>query len=105
MGMSEENTSDPVRALAEKYLKIPCACMTPNNRRLSEMDKLIERFKPDAVIDFVLYACHTYNVESHKVGEHIKSRHNLPFLKIVTDYSTGDIEQIRTRVEALLESR
>ena len=105
MGTTEENTADPVRALAEKYLKIPCACMTPNNRRLAEMDKLIKRFKPDAVIDFVLYACHTYNVESHKVGEHVKSRHNLPFLKIVSDYSTGDFEQIRTRVEALLESR
>jgi len=28
----------------------------------------------------------------------------LPCLKIETDYSDGDIEQIRTRVEALFES-
>ena len=105
MGIADENSPDPVKALAEKYLKIPCACMTPNNRRLAEMDNLIKKFKPDAVIDFVLYACHTYNIESHKAGNHVKNNHNLPFLKIVTDYSTGDIEQIRTRVEALLESR
>jgi len=52
----------------------------------------------------VLHACHTYNVESYKVGEHVKNRHNLPFLKIVTDYSDGDIEQIKTRVQALFES-
>jgi benzoyl-CoA reductase/2-hydroxyglutaryl-CoA dehydratase subunit BcrC/BadD/HgdB len=28
----------------------------------------------------------------------------MPFLKIETDYSQSDVEQIRTRVEALLET-
>ena len=35
---------------------------------------------------------------------HIRARHGLPFLKMETDYSRGDVEQIRTRVEAMLES-
>ncbi len=99
-----EGTGDPVRALAERYLKIPCSCMTPNARRLTEMTRLIEKFRPDAVIDVVLQACHSFNIESHKVGEHVEKVHGLPFLKIVTDFSLGDVEQIRTRVEALLES-
>lgn len=99
-----EGTGDPVRALAERYLKIPCSCMTPNARRLTEMTRLIEKFRPDVVVDVVLQACHSYNIESHKVGEHVEKNHDLPFLKIVTDFSLGDIEQIRTRVEALLES-
>jgi len=99
----KENTQNPVRAIAERYLKIPCACMTPNNRRLDELDKLIERHKPDAVVDIVLQACHGYNVESHKVGEHVASK-GVPFLKIVTDYSQSDAGQIKTRVEALLEN-
>jgi benzoyl-CoA reductase/2-hydroxyglutaryl-CoA dehydratase subunit BcrC/BadD/HgdB len=68
------------------------------------MDKLVKRFKPDAVIDVVLQACHSYNVESYKVGKHVQETHGLPFLKIVTDYSQSDLGQIRTRVEALLES-
>jgi benzoyl-CoA reductase/2-hydroxyglutaryl-CoA dehydratase subunit BcrC/BadD/HgdB len=100
----EENTKDPVRALAERYLKIPCSCMTPNDRRLTEISKLIDKFKPDAVVDVVLQACHSYNIESHKVGEHVQKKHGLPFLKIVTDFSQSDVGQIRTRVEALLES-
>ncbi len=99
-----EGTGDPVRALAERYLKIPCSCMTPNARRLTEMTRLIEKMRPDAVIDVVLQACHSFNIESHKVGEHVEKVHGLPFLKIVTDFSLGDVEQIRTRVEALLES-
>jgi benzoyl-CoA reductase/2-hydroxyglutaryl-CoA dehydratase subunit BcrC/BadD/HgdB len=102
-GFIEEGTADPVRALAVRYLQIPCSCMTPNNRRLTEIDRIIERFKPDAVVDLVLHACHSYNIESFKVGEHIREKHALPFLTIVTDYSESDVGQIRTRVQALLE--
>ena len=78
--------------------------MSPNTRRLTELDKLIARFKPDAVIDVVLNACHAYNVESHKVGKHVTEKHGLRYLKIETDYSQGDVEQIRTRVESLFQS-
>ena len=99
----EEGTDDPTRAIAERYLKIPCSCMTPNTRRLTELDRLIDAFKPDAVVDVVLQACHGYAVESFKVGKHIQERHGLPFLSIVTDYSPSDVGQIRTRVGALLE--
>jgi benzoyl-CoA reductase/2-hydroxyglutaryl-CoA dehydratase subunit BcrC/BadD/HgdB len=99
----EEGTADPLRAIAARYLKIPCSCMSPNHRRLTEIDRLIAKFKPNAVIDVVLQACHSYNVESFKVGEHVQRKHNLPFLKIVTDFSQNDVGQIRTRVEALIE--
>ena len=55
------------------------------------------------MVDVVLQACHSYNIESFKVGKHVQEKHGLPFLKIVTDYSQSDVGQIRTRVEALLE--
>ncbi|MFZ3157012.1 MAG: double-cubane-cluster-containing anaerobic reductase [Smithella sp.] len=103
-GMISENTSDPYAALSRRYLDLPCSCMTPNNRRLAELDKMIKRFKPDVVIDVVLHACHSYNVESHKIKKHVTNKHQKPFLKIETDYSQSDVEQIRTRVEALLET-
>ncbi|MDD3844946.1 MAG: 2-hydroxyacyl-CoA dehydratase family protein, partial [Syntrophorhabdaceae bacterium] len=99
-----QGTGDPVRALAQRYLAIPCSCMTPNTRRLTEITRLIDTFKPDAVIDVVLQACHSFNIESHKVGEYVQKNHGLPFLKIVTDFSLSDEEQVRTRIEALLES-
>lgn len=103
MGEIEENTVDPIQAIARRYLAIPCACMTPNENRLSAISELIERFNPDAVVDFVLTACHSYNVESYRVGEHIGKRHGLPYLKIESDYSDHDEGQIRTKVEALFE--
>ena len=100
----EEGTGDPLTAVAEATLKIPCSCMTPNGRRLDMLDELIVRFKPDVVIDVVLHACHAYNMESYKIMNHVKAHHGLPILKIETDYSDGDVEQIRTRVEALFDS-
>ncbi len=99
-----EQTGAPLAAVAEATLKIPCSCMTPNGGRLAMLDEMIERFKPDVVIDVILHACHTYNVESHKITKHVKDRHGLPCLKLETDYSDGDCEQIRTRVEALFDS-
>jgi len=100
----EENTGDPIAAIATRYLQLPCSCMTPNMRRLTELDKIIARFQPDVVIEVVLHACHSYNIEGYKIMNHAKNKHNLPYLKIETDYSDGDVEQIRTRVEALFDS-
>ncbi len=102
-GEIEENTSDPIRAMAKRYLEIPCACMTPNDRRLESVSEMIEQFRPDAVVDFVLTACHSYNVESYKVGRHVSEKHGLPYLKIESDYSDNDEGQIRTKIEALFE--
>jgi benzoyl-CoA reductase/2-hydroxyglutaryl-CoA dehydratase subunit BcrC/BadD/HgdB len=103
MGEIEENTADPVKAMAKRYLEIPCACMTPNQRRLSALSETIHEFKPDAVVDFVLTACHSYNVESYKIGRHVNEHHDLPYLKIESDYSDNDEGQIRTKIQALFE--
>ncbi len=45
MGEIEEETGDPIAAIARRYLKIACACMTPNERRLTDLDRSIERFR------------------------------------------------------------
>lgn len=103
IGDTEENTADPVQALAKRYLGIPCSCMTPNTGRLTALSQTIETFKPDAVVEFVLTACHSYNVESYKIGRHVTEQHRLPYLKIESDYSDHDEGQIRTKLEALFE--
>ena len=95
--------SRPLEAIARKYFNLPCSCMTPNHRRLELLDNLIERYKPRAVIDLVWHACHTYNVESFLIRRHITGKHGLNYLKIETDYSPSDREQISMRVQALLE--
>lgn len=99
----EENTGDPISALAKAYLKIPCSCMTPNQLRFDALAEMIDRFKPDAVIDVILQACHSYNIESYRIGQHVRDNHHLHFLKVETDFGESDIGRIHARVEALFE--
>ncbi len=102
-GEIEEGTDNPLKAIARRYLDIPCSCMTPNSKRYEALSDMIERFKPDVVVDFILTACHAYNVESYSIGRHVMEKHDLPYLKIESGYSENDKEQIRTKIEALFE--
>jgi len=97
-----ESMSDLLWAIDEKYSKIPCACFTPNDRRIESVLELAEQFKVDGIIYYTLQNCHDYNVEGVKVERALKAR-NLPMLKIETDYTFGDSEQIKTRIQAFME--
>lgn len=99
--VSEEG--DPYAALAERTLSIPCACMSPNNGRFDLMRRVVERYRVDAVIDTVLQACHTFNVESALVKRFATEELGIPYMKLETDFSESDAAQIRTRIEAFLE--
>lgn len=99
----DESDPDVYGALARRYLNIGCSCMTPNPNRFDLLGRMIEEYKPDAVVEIVLQACHTYSVESLKVKRFVQNNYNLPYLKVETDYSTSDIGQINTRVSALIE--
>ena len=103
LGLMVEEDGDPVSALARRYLSIPCSCMTPNQGRLELISEYIERFKVKGVIDLTWHCCHTYNVESFTLREHLIKEHGLRLLQLETDYSQGDTEQLRARVEAYLE--
>ena len=37
------------------------------------------------------------------IRDSVRRRHKLPFLKIETDYSDGDVRQIATRIETMFE--
>ncbi|MBA4357764.1 MAG: hypothetical protein C0405_08575 [Desulfovibrio sp.] len=103
VGLTDENAADPFAALAKRYLDTPCSCMSPNTGRFALIDDLTRQFQPTGVVDLVWQACHTYSVESHSLSRHVTEDLGLPFLKIETDYTESDVEQLRTRIEAFLE--
>ncbi len=98
-----EEKGDPLEAIARRHFHLPCSCLTPNRGRFELIERLALDFRPDAVIDLVWQACHTYNVESHLVGELVRNKLKLPFLKVETDYSPSDREQLKVRINALME--
>lgn len=98
-----DETKDPIDALTEKYLNVSCSVMTPNPRRFQALDSMIDEYEIDGVIEVVLQACHTFNVESYNVKRFVTEKKQKPYLYIETDYSKLDIGQINTRINAFLE--
>ncbi len=99
----DEEESDPLMALARRYLQIPCSCMTPNNGRLDLLGRLVDEYTADGIVDLTLQYCHTYNIESRVIGDFVENDLGLPFLHLETDYSDSDVERLRTRIEAFVE--
>ena len=100
----DETAEDPILALAEKYLRLPCSVMTTNERRLEVLRELAEEYHPQCIIDLIWQACLTYDVESYLVKELAEKELGLPYLRIETDYSPSDSARIALRVEALFET-
>jgi benzoyl-CoA reductase/2-hydroxyglutaryl-CoA dehydratase subunit BcrC/BadD/HgdB len=100
--VDENEDKDPMLALAERYLKIPCSCMSPNKRRIDNILQLVREFKVEGVVYYTLQFCHGYNIEKYKIQQALKQA-GIPMLAIETDYSDSDIEQIGLRVDAFLE--
>lgn len=99
----DTSETDLVKALAVKYHHLPCSVMSHNSRRLANLQTFASRFRPQCVIELVWQDCLTYDVESYHVRRLAEDTLGLPYLKIVTDYSTSDSARIKSRVEALLE--
>ncbi len=98
-----KNVDELMEALLKRYCKIDCACFTPNEERVQNIVRLCKEKEIDGIIYYTLSFCHTYNIEFKKVSDALKKA-GIPVLKIETDYSTQDMEQIRTRMEAFVES-
>ncbi len=100
----DASASDPVRALAEKYFKLPCSVKTKNEARVESLRKLAAEYRPECVIELVWQACLTYDIESYRIKRFTEKELGVPYLRIETDYSPSDSARIEVRVEALFET-
>ena len=89
-------------ALVERYMRIDCACFTPNNERLDHIVEMAKDLKVNGVIHYALSFCQPYAMEAYKVEKALQKA-QIPMLPIETDYSMEDVEQLKTRVEAFVE--
>lgn len=98
----DTEAEDIVRAMAERYLSIGCAVMTPDHRRAALLRELIDAYSIDGVVEVVLQTCTPYAVEAFSVRKMMEEI-GMPYLGVETDYSAGDAGQLNTRIEAFLE--
>jgi len=98
----DTEADDIIAAIAEHYLSIGCAVMTPNDRRARLIRELVDEFRIDGVIEIDLQTCHPYTVEARRIKQ-LCTELNVPYLAVDTDYSQADLGQLTTRISAFIE--
>jgi len=88
--------------LVDRYMRIDCACFTPNRERMEHVVDMARDLQVDGVIHYGLQFCHPYTIESYRLEKALKEA-GIPVLKIETDYSNEDTQILKNRVEAFVE--
>lgn len=91
-----------MEAIVDRYFQVDCAIFTPNSDRLNHVKQMYKDYNADGVIHYGLQFCQPYQIESLPVEKKLEDE-RIPTLRIETDYSMEDVEQLKTRVEAFIE--
>ncbi|MBE0480936.1 MAG: 2-hydroxyacyl-CoA dehydratase [Dehalococcoidia bacterium] len=102
----DESIADPVTALAQYYVadRLSCPRTYGDHERRSEFIlNMVREFKVDGIIGERLLFCDQW------LGENIMLNHDfkdagIPFLELDREYTLGGVGQLRTRVQAFLET-
>jgi bzd-type benzoyl-CoA reductase N subunit len=102
----DEQAKDPLEAIARYYLKerIPCARMIGEHpRRLEFTREMLDTFKVDGVVFQRLKFCHLWGGEGYLLRRALRES-GVPILSLEREYVLSGLGQLRTRVQAFLES-
>lgn len=97
-----EETEEMLKNIAKRPLNVNCACFAPNTGRIEDILGMTDNLHVDGVIDFTLQFCQPYGVESYTVARELE-KHEIPHLKLESDFSEEDQGQLKTRIDAFLE--
>jgi benzoyl-CoA reductase/2-hydroxyglutaryl-CoA dehydratase subunit BcrC/BadD/HgdB len=101
-GLIEENASDPMRALAERYLvEVSCPRMEGIDERTRRLQQLAGDCSADAVIYTAVKFCDLHLYDVPFMQDEFKQA-GTPYLYLENDYEWSGLGQMRTRVEAFL---
>jgi bzd-type benzoyl-CoA reductase N subunit len=101
-----EEEPDPIRALASYYIydRPSCPRMYGDQpRRIEYTRELAKEFKVDGIIGERLLFCDQWLVEHYMTGLDLK-QDGIPFLTLDREYILSGKGQLRTRVQAFLET-
>ena len=102
----DENIADPLTALAQYYVadRPSCARMyTKYEKRVDYIRNMIKDFKVDGVIFERLTFCETWGFEQYSIVNDFKEW-KIPLLCVDREYTLSGVGQLRTRVQAFLET-
>jgi bzd-type benzoyl-CoA reductase N subunit len=101
-----EDTGDPLRALARYYVADRPSCPRmygDQHNRAAFISDMIRDFKVDGAIGEQLKFCDNWIVE-HYMNELDFKDAGIPFLRLEREYIVSGVGQLRTRVQAFIET-
>ncbi len=102
----DEKAGDPLQALAQYYIADRYSCprmFQDYPRRAALVREMIRDFKVDAIIGERLLFCDIWTVEHYQLGKELRPE-GIPYMQLDREYVLGGIGQLRTRVQAFLET-
>ena len=102
----DEGASDPLTALAQYYVADRPSCprmFGDYARRADFVRDMIRDFKVDGIIGERLIFCDQWAVEHYMLAKEFKPE-GIPYLELDREYLLGGIGQMRTRIQAFLET-
>lgn len=92
-----------IRALAARYVA-PCTCptFTEMEDRFYRLEQVKNNTKADGIIYHVLRGCVPFDFELAYI-EKWAQKHEIPVLRVETDFGTEDYEPLKIRLEAFIE--
>ncbi|RMD82536.1 MAG: 2-hydroxyacyl-CoA dehydratase [Candidatus Dadabacteria bacterium] len=106
MWVDVDENDDPISALARYYIHDRPTCPRMNedqHRRAAFLRELIDEFSVDGVIGERMMFCDVWCAE-HYMNDLDFKEQGVPFLQIDREYVMAATGQLRTRVQAFLES-
>lgn len=100
-----DEDSEPIAALAKRYLErsISCPRMVDYQRRLKFISDLAKEFKVDGIIVQRLKMCDNWGCDSALIQRRSR-KEGTPCLILEREYLMSAVGQMRTRVQAFLET-
>ncbi|MBI5416960.1 2-hydroxyacyl-CoA dehydratase [Candidatus Poribacteria bacterium] len=103
-----EIESPDIAGIAKAYLyNVPCGALPypfeESDPRILHLKKLIEEHKIDGILYYTLRFCDAYSYKTKQIKDFCNSM-NILYLHLHSDFSTSDEGQVKTRIEAFVES-
>lgn len=102
----DEQATDPVEALARYYIQERPTCPRMNGdqpRRAQFIRDLVQQFQVDGVVGERILFCDFWCAE-HYMNKHDLREAGVPFIQLDREYIQSGTGQLRTRIQAFLET-
>jgi benzoyl-CoA reductase/2-hydroxyglutaryl-CoA dehydratase subunit BcrC/BadD/HgdB len=103
VSVADDSFDGILRAMSNRYIR-PCTCpsFSDNSQRLYRIRQMVKENAVEGIVYHVLRGCVVYDFEYQAIEEDV-GKLGIPIIRVESDYTEEDVEQLRIRIEAFIE--